>query len=104
MKAFPPISPFPVYCCARVLESYEFSAKSQRLIQLLSQFDEFSFVLGLGNPTSGKVLREATAALQSIFPPMSLLKFMQQAKSLYISRAVSHFYGTEFEIWPSWQY
>ena len=35
---------------------------------------------GLGNPTSGKVLREASAALQSIFPPMSLLKFMQQGR------------------------
>ena len=35
---------------------------------------------GLGNPTSAKVLREATAALQSVFPPMSLLKFMQQGR------------------------
>ena len=35
---------------------------------------------GLGNPTSGKVLREASAALQSIFPPMSLFKFMQQGR------------------------
>ena len=26
------------------------------------------------------MLREATAALQSIFPPMSLLKFMQQGR------------------------
>jgi hypothetical protein len=35
---------------------------------------------GLGNPTSGKVLREAAAAMQSIFPPMSLIKFMQQGR------------------------
>ena len=26
------------------------------------------------------------------------------SKSLYISRAVSHFYETEFEIWACWQY
>ncbi len=35
---------------------------------------------GLGNPTSGRVLREASAALQSIFPPTSLVKFMQQGR------------------------
>ena len=35
---------------------------------------------GLGNPTSGKVLREASAGLQSVFPPISLMKFMQQGR------------------------
>jgi hypothetical protein len=35
---------------------------------------------GLGNPTNGKVLREATAGLQSVFPPASLLKFMLQGR------------------------
>ena len=38
------------------------------------------FRSGLGNPTSGKVLREASAALQSVFPPISLMKFMQQGR------------------------
>ena len=40
----------------------------------------FIFRSGLGNPTSGKVLREASAALQSVFPPISLMKFMQQGR------------------------
>ena len=35
---------------------------------------------GIGNPTSTRVLREAAAALQSIFPPMALVKFMRQSR------------------------